>query len=69
MPEGAPGGYNELKDLYSKYKFVIAMEHAKVPGYLTEKIINAYEAQSIPIYWGDSNTVEEIFNKESYIDL
>jgi hypothetical protein len=69
MPEGAPGGYNELKNLYSKYKFVIAMEHAQVPGYLTEKITNAFEAQAVPIYWGDQDTVQEIFNKDAYIDL
>ncbi|MBP9791656.1 MAG: hypothetical protein KBC27_00395 [Rickettsiales bacterium] len=65
----APGSYNDLKALYSDYKFVVAMEHQKKPGYITEKIINAYEANAIPIYWGDDKTVKEIFNDKSYIDL
>lgn len=65
----APGSYNDLKKLYSNYKFVVAMEHAKKNGYLTEKIINAYEANSIPIYWGDVETVSEFFNTNSYVDL
>ena len=64
-----PGSYNDLQKLYSNYKFVVAMEHAKKKGYLTEKIINAYEANSIPIYWGDVETVSEFFNTKSYIDL
>lgn len=64
-----PGSYNDLSKLYSNYKFVVAMEHAKKKGYLTEKIINAYEANSIPIYWGDVETAREFFNTKSYIDL
>jgi hypothetical protein len=65
----APGSYNDLKILYSNYKFVVAMEHQKKKGYITEKIINAYEANAIPIYWGDENAVKELFNDKSYIDL
>lgn len=65
----APGSFNDLTQLYSNYKFVVAMEHAKKQGYLTEKIINAYEANSIPVYWGHSETVSEFFNTASYIDL
>jgi hypothetical protein len=68
IPAGAPGSYNDLKNIYSQYKFTIAMEHAKKPGYITEKLINSLEAKTIPIYWGD-NSVKELFNKKSYIDL
>ncbi len=59
----------ELIDTYSKYKFVIAIENAKQDGYVTEKIINAYKAGAVPIYWGDSKMVGKYFNKDSYIDL
>ncbi|MEQ9115766.1 MAG: glycosyltransferase family 10 [Rickettsiales bacterium] len=54
---------------YNKYKFVISMENGFAPGYITEKIINAYEAGAIPIYWGDSQTTSKYFNKKSYIDV
>ena len=37
-----------------------------MPGYVTEKIVNAFLAGSIPIYWG-SRAVLEIFNPESFI--
>ena len=65
----APGSFNDLTQLYRGYKFVAAIEHTKKQGYLTEKIINAYEANSIPVYWGASETASELFNTESYIDL
>lgn len=57
------------KKLYANYKFVVAMEHKNKPGYITEKIINAYEANAIPIYSGDTDTVSELFNPKSYINL
>jgi len=56
-------------ETYKDYKFVIAMENGFAPGYITEKIINAYEAGAIPIYWGDSKTTRKYFNKKSYIDV
>lgn len=34
-------------------KFTIAFENEKYPGYSTEKIIDAFIARTIPIYWGD----------------
>jgi alpha(1,3/1,4) fucosyltransferase len=35
------------------YKFVIAFESASQPGYNTEKLTHAIEADCLPIYWGD----------------
>lgn len=35
------------------YKFNICFENSSHPGYVTEKIMQAYAAQSIPIYFGD----------------
>ena len=35
------------------YKFVIAFENGLSPGYNTEKLTHAMEADSMPIYWGD----------------
>jgi hypothetical protein len=35
------------------YKFVIAFESGSSPGYNTEKLTHAIEADTVPIYWGD----------------
>lgn len=40
-----------LKD----YKFHICFENSSYPGYLTEKLFDAYNTGTIPIYWGDTS--------------
>ena len=35
------------------YKFAIAYENSADPGYCTEKIVDAWAAGCVPIYWGD----------------
>lgn len=37
----------------SQYKFNIAFENSAYPGYVTEKIMDAYSRWTMPIYWGD----------------
>ncbi|GAB9465625.1 hypothetical protein Gpo141_00003028 [Globisporangium polare] len=55
--------------IYSDYKFVIAFENAQQqPGYVTEKIVTAFLAGSIPIYLGHSDSVAQLFNPRSFID-
>src|SRR5579863_1067046 len=41
-------------DFLRHYKFVIAFENSSQPGYNTEKLTHAIEADSLPVYWGDS---------------
>lgn len=36
------------------YKFNLCFENSSYPGYLTEKLIDAYNAGCVPIYWGDT---------------
>lgn len=48
------------------YKFSLAMENSKISGYTTEKIIDAWAAGTIPIYWGNPDIVKE-FNPASFI--
>ncbi|KAF4722208.1 Alpha (1,3) fucosyltransferase, partial [Perkinsus olseni] len=60
--------YDDAVEIYKPYKFVIAMENRMVPGYVTEKIVNAFLAGAIPIYYGDS-AVGTLFNRRSFIDL
>ncbi|RLN38513.1 hypothetical protein BBJ28_00008556 [Nothophytophthora sp. Chile5] len=53
---------------YESYKFVIAFENSRASGYVTEKLVNAFLAGSVPIYFGNSTTVSQLFNPESFID-
>jgi len=63
------GGWgNPIINAYKDYYFVLAMENSKHPGYVTEKILNAFAAGSIPIYWGDK-IVKQFFNKDAFIDI
>ncbi len=36
-----------------QYKFNLCFENSSYPGYLTEKLFDAFSAGCIPIYWGD----------------
>lgn len=53
---------------YKPYKFVICCENKRHIGYVTEKIINAMLADSIPIYYGASD-ISSHFNPKSFIDI
>ena len=49
-----------------EYKFNIAFENSSSQGYLTEKIVDSYYANSIPIYYGDPS-IEVDFSKDSMV--
>lgn len=61
---GAP--VSDKLDFCRKYKFNIAFENSSFPGYTTEKIMEAYVAQTIPIYYGNPH-IEADFRRESMI--
>lgn len=48
------------------YKFNIAFENSSYPGYTTEKVMDAYVAQTVPIYYGNPNVAVD-FRLESMI--
>lgn len=50
-----------------KHKFAIASENSSHPGYATEKLVQAYAARTVPIYWGDT-CIEKMFNPRSMIN-
>lgn len=52
----------------SQYKFNIAFENERFPGYLTEKIVDAFLANTIPIYWGDP-LISKVFNENKFINV
>lgn len=58
-----------LVEAYSEYDFVLAVENTMRDGYITEKIMNVYASGAIPVFWGDSKSIESIFQKGSYIDV
>jgi hypothetical protein len=63
-----PGGWMSQTHLQfiSQHKFMICFENSLLD--LSEKIINAYLSNIIPIYWGDS-IIKDIFNSDSMIFL
>ena len=52
----------------AKRKFNICFESNSHPGYTTEKILHAFYARTIPIYWG-SPTITSDFNVQSFINV
>jgi hypothetical protein len=49
------------------YKFNMCFENSSYPGYVTEKIYEAFIGGTIPIYWG-SPTVEVDFNPRAFLN-
>lgn len=54
-------------DFIKDYKFTIAFENSSSLGYTTEKLIQPFFANSIPIYWGNAEVTRE-FNPKAFIN-
>lgn len=65
---GMPTGVPDKLSFEKEHKFSICFENSRHPGYMTEKIVEAFAAGTVPIYWGDP-CVNEIFNSDSFIDV
>ncbi len=50
------------------YKFHVCFENASSPGYVSEKIVHAMQARSLPVYWGSPRIGEE-FNPRSFLQV
>ena len=59
--------YDAKLDFIKDYKFVLSFENSSYPGYVTEKIMDGFYVNSIPIYWG-SATVDLDFNEDAFIN-
>lgn len=55
-------------DFQKNYKFSIAFENTCYKGYTTEKIIQAFSAGTVPIYYGNPD-IEKEFNSEAFINV
>tara|TARA_Y100000768_G_C23990747_1_gene692556 strand:- start:1374 stop:2249 length:876 start_codon:yes stop_codon:yes gene_type:complete len=65
-----PGTWSSLNHLkfINQHKFMICFENTKMETYSTEKIVNAYLGNTIPIYWASEN-IKNIFNEDSMLFL
>ena len=52
----------------SSHKFSICCENTSHSGYTTEKLVQAFAARTIPIYWGDPD-VNKVFNPKAFINV
>jgi hypothetical protein len=59
---------NNKQQTLRVYNFVIAFENTDHPGYITEKIVDAFKAGTVPLYWGGGAFVKETIPSNCYID-
>ena len=62
------GPVDDKLEFLKDYKFSICFENSKTDGYISEKLSDAFEAGTIPIYYGD-DTILELLNNRSYIHV
>jgi hypothetical protein len=44
--------FDRREDGFEAYQFSVVIENSQQPGYFTEKLIDAFLCDAIPIYWG-----------------
>lgn len=59
---------NAYYAIISQYRFMITFENHSLDWYHTEKIYNAFQARTIPIYWGDP-MICDVYNKNTFINV
>ncbi|MGX3097947.1 glycosyltransferase family 10 domain-containing protein [Helicobacter sp. 23-1046] len=71
------GDFSTSKREWQKgYKFSLCFENSSQKGYVTEKILQAFSAGCVPIYWGDESLCDEkyarfrpVFNPKAFINV
>ena len=59
---------NDKKAYLDQFKFNICTENFDYPGYVTEKLFQAFYSDCIPVYWGSGNKPEpEVVNYDAVI--
>lgn len=61
------GPVSDKLEFERKHKFSICCENSSHSGYTTEKLVEAFAAQTVPIYWGDPD-VTKIFNPNAFVN-
>lgn len=62
------GPVKDKLEFQRNYKFSIAFENCSHSGYTTEKIMEAFVAGTIPIYYGDPDVAKD-FNSKAFINV
>ena len=62
------GPYVPMELPFEEYRFSIAVENDVQPFYFTEKLLNCFIAQTIPVYLG-ATEIDKFFNPEGIIQL
>ena len=63
--------WRDAKDAFfakNPHKFMLTYENNAYPGYCTEKLMDAFLAGSMPIYWGDT-MVKEDWNEKAFLNV
>lgn len=58
------GGFKQMEEMCRDYLFTVAIENTSHDHYFTEKIINPFINNTVPLYWG-CKTVEQYFPKHT----
>lgn len=58
--------WKEKHDYLTSSKFTIACDSVNYPGFVTEKIVDPFHFNSIPIYFG-STRINEDFNEKAFV--
>ncbi len=61
------GPVDDKLEFLRGYKFTIAFENDTSDGYTSEKILDAFLAKTIPIYWGNKR-ISDDFNPDCFIN-
>ncbi|RIY31039.1 hypothetical protein CKF54_08015 [Psittacicella hinzii] len=60
--------FNDDKIAYGKnFVFMICPENSYCPGYVSEKILEAFASGCIPIYWGGIESELDYFNEKAFV--
>ncbi|MCI5051941.1 MAG: glycosyltransferase family 10 [Simkaniaceae bacterium] len=65
-----PGCHSTLSKVKvnKEYRFSFCIENTALPGYISEKVFNAFHAATVPIYWGAPDVTRYI-PQECFIDM
>jgi len=67
IPKRNEGWNKEYLNVIGQYKFMITFENINKSGIITEKITNAFKANTLPIYHGNEK-IYRVFEKNSFIN-
>ncbi len=70
MPDGITVDWKNVRkaDIRRLCKFTLCFESTLHEGFVTEKITDAFYADTIPVYYG-SSAAAEIFNRDAFINV